>query len=61
MPFFVRTDAQVAQMKQSRENAENLFRSLSTGRWLPGKKSTLDAMVPLNFAVDAALIKKMLF
>ena len=31
MPFFVRTDAQVAQMKQSRENAENLFRSLNTG------------------------------
>ena len=54
MPFFVRTDAQVAQMKQSRENAENLFRSLSTGRWFPVKKSTLDAMVPLNFAVDAS-------
>ena len=38
-----------------------MFRSLNTGRWFPGKKSTPDAMVPLNFAVDASLIKKMLF
>ena len=54
VPICVRTNAQVAQMKQSRENAGNLFRSLSTGRWFPGKKSTPDAMVPLNFAVDAS-------